>query len=671
MTFEKRITIETQNSKGIFLYNLDAQVDSSHLTKTAAEYHPDIAQYIRTAQVIPGKLQVLVTALGALEFYGPNVNGDSFPEEALKHEGTDYGYKTFEHLAKVFKHHVNKPDSPSYGTVRMAVWNDKMKRVELILIVDRALAPDICERIDNGEFPALSMGCRVPYDVCSCCGNKAKTRKDYCEHLKFYMNKIPPGYTKTAHAINTLPKFFDISFVIIGADSIAKVMKKVASAVLTEVAQPDLSYEHADSHNDPRFGRRFANKAAVITKVAGPSRLTGSAKTAASMKISALAKAALIGKRADMDKEVPSNLQGNVAETIAPAAAAAAPISIPADIAENAAKLRAVERPIPRTIIVMISRPPEGHRPDMSNLSRVLSTLMGLGILPSHREFQDIALHSLGHSDLAHHLAARNQVFHPSADMQLDNVKRLALMRYIQDGLHVSPDHFDEGLVPSIRPMLAERSYMNPYLESRLADLAAMPRGYFKVASAEQEKVSFVVGPVGMMAFLAGVYASFNKINPNMSASAFEKFVSSRPALAAAIGVGAIVAGKQLMQTRVVGKYDADPRTGQFARPLSLDQYVASRNDVPYAGNMGNMKTASLAKKVFLGVPAIYLASGLQESKRARTPDSQEGIIGGIVRENPDVLSGALVGEHLLGRPISSKLEDVASKGLSALKNVK
>jgi hypothetical protein len=655
MTFEKRITIETQNSKGIFLYNLDTQVDSSHLTKTAAEYHPDVAQYIRTAQVIPGKLQVLVTALGALEFYGPNVNGDSFPEEALKHEGTDYGYKTFEHLAKVFKHHVNKPDSPSYGTVRMAVWNDKMKRVELILIVDRELAPDICERIDNGEFPALSMGCRVPYDVCSCCGNKAKTRKDYCEHLKFYMNKIPPGYTKTAHAINTLPKFFDISFVIIGADSIAKVMKKVASAVLTDVATPDMSYEHADSHNDPRFGRRSGVKSAVITK------------SAAATKISALAKAALLGKRADMDKNVPSNLQGNIAEVVAPA-----PVSIPADVEDNASKLRAVERPLPTTVIIRISARPHGSQHgDMSNLSRVLSTLLGLGILPSHREFQDIALHSMGHSDLAHHLAERNMVFHPRADMQLEAAKRLALMRYIEAGLRVNPEHFDESLVPVLRPHLHERSYILPFLEQRLADLPHVPRGYFKLAAAEQEKVAYALGPVGMMAFLAGVYASFNKINPNMSASAFEKFVSSRPALAAAIGVGAIVAGKQLMQTRVVGKYDADPRTGQFSRPLSLDQYVASRNDVPYAGNMGNTKTASLAKKVFLGVPAIYLASGLQESKRARSPDSQEGIIGGIVRENPDVLSGVLVGEHLLGRPISSKLEDVASKGLSALKTVK
>jgi hypothetical protein len=144
-----------------------------------------------------------------------------------------------------------------------------------------------------------------------------------------------------------------------------------------------------------------------------------------------------------------------------------------------------------------------------------------------------------------------------------------------------------------------------------------------------------------------------------------------KPALAAAIGIGTVVSVNALATPRVVGKYDMDPRTGQAARPLSIDQYVARANDVPYAGNIGVAKTASLAGKVFLGVPAIYLASGLQEAKRARDPYATEGVVGGTIREHPDVLSAALVGEHVVGRPVSSRLEQISSKGLSALKTVK
>ena len=154
---EKLLTFEGKNDRGIFTYLIDAE--RSHLEKTASEYHPTVAAYINSAKPIPGRMQVLLTALGAGEWWGSNVNGDFFPEEALAHEGPDYGYKTFETSAKVYKHHVNKDPARSYGDVLLSVYNPTYHRVELVVAVDLGSGKDIADRIENGDYPDWSMGC--------------------------------------------------------------------------------------------------------------------------------------------------------------------------------------------------------------------------------------------------------------------------------------------------------------------------------------------------------------------------------------------------------------------------------------------------------------------------------------------------------------------------------
>jgi len=70
--------------------------------------------------------------------------------------------------------------------------------------------------------------CRVPHDICSACGNRAKNRAEYCDHLKNHMTEI----MKSGHqvfAINDEPTFFDISRVFKPADRIAYSLRKVAS----------------------------------------------------------------------------------------------------------------------------------------------------------------------------------------------------------------------------------------------------------------------------------------------------------------------------------------------------------------------------------------------------------------------------------------------------------
>ena len=123
--------------------------------------------------------------MSAGEFYGSNRNGDYFPEGALK----EY-HKTFEALGHVYRHHVNKDPKKSMGRVMFSHYNPEMHRVELILELDRKKSEDILTRLDKGDLPAVSMGCRVPWDECSICGNRAKTRKEYCDHLTKSMNKV-------------------------------------------------------------------------------------------------------------------------------------------------------------------------------------------------------------------------------------------------------------------------------------------------------------------------------------------------------------------------------------------------------------------------------------------------------------------------------------------------
>jgi len=196
---------------------------------TASSCPTEIKLALENLQPQEGKTYLLVNALGAGEYWGSNVNGDYFPERALMHKGASHGYKTFEVYAHVYKHHVNKDPARAMGSVKVAAYNPEMHRVELLLEIDNEKGKDLIDKVASGEFPDWSMGCRVPYDVCSICGNEAKKVAEYCPDLKQNMNKIAQD-GRRHYAINTLPKFFDISEVIIGADKTAKTLKKVASA---------------------------------------------------------------------------------------------------------------------------------------------------------------------------------------------------------------------------------------------------------------------------------------------------------------------------------------------------------------------------------------------------------------------------------------------------------
>lgn len=182
----------------------------------------------------PGEVPVHLIALGAYEAYGPNRNGDAFRETALQKY-----HDTFL-KARVYRSHANTDPAKSYGVIKASAYNPTMRRVELLvglngdekaakanggLVADREL-----EKLATGQDLPFSMSCTVPYDECAVCGNRAKSRAEYCTAdkcpaggCKEYLGKIvkAAGQLRYVFVHNDHPTFFDISHVFRPADRTA------------------------------------------------------------------------------------------------------------------------------------------------------------------------------------------------------------------------------------------------------------------------------------------------------------------------------------------------------------------------------------------------------------------------------------------------------------------
>lgn len=417
--------------------------------KTAAPMLSEVQQYLKGLKPNPNNIYVLVNALGAGEYWGSNINGDYFPEPALIHKGQDWGYETF-YNAFPYKHHVNKDPSKSFGKVELVAWHDQMKRVELVVAISRQLAKqfgaeDVIDKLDRGLFPDVSMGCKVPYDLCSICTDwinyrRAQstfdprvhrtvgqavlawhkkqpirglsiTRNDYCEHLQRLLNRILPDGRKV-YAINDYPRFFDISFVFIGADKTAKVMAKLASVGMQGDVIPSWYIAEQLGYNDledePR-GRSMVGwrmeKAASVDSVRAIM-----AKKAAQ-------------KRAEITKDVtPSQFGGKAVapeEHFHP--------DLPTDLLDQL-----------------------GHCP----LHEALSTPATMGMVLKPREFQRIVIIQMGRKPLADELDRHDQVFAPTEGMS-----------------HLAPvggEHFSDAIMRLLLPFLEDRSILEPVAKRRI-----------------------------------------------------------------------------------------------------------------------------------------------------------------------------------------------------------
>jgi hypothetical protein len=242
-------------------------VDSGWQEKRAAARVFDMGELWEMAK--KGEELVHVLALGDSEYYGCNRNGDGFSSHA-----NEVYHPTFM-KASFFHHHDNKPDSPKYGRVVAAAHNPNMHRVELVLGVDaEKAASDLTDLEKKGEFP-VSMSCKVAYDTCSICGNKAKNRKEYCDHAKNHLTKICED-GRQVYVDNPHPHYFDISKVFRPADRIAwtfERLEKAASGAVIGGAQvaEELGIEVPDWVPGTIVSRDWSQKVSVLRKIAAVS----------------------------------------------------------------------------------------------------------------------------------------------------------------------------------------------------------------------------------------------------------------------------------------------------------------------------------------------------------------------------------------------------------------
>lgn len=449
-----------QGEQGINAIPLFGKADAEFEKCASSGLLPDVVKYIESLRPSPDSQYVLVNAMGAGEYYGSNINGDHFPEASLIHmpdnwTGTpvidktiaknwDYGFPTF-YNAYPYAHHRNKDSSRAFGTVELATWNPNMKRVELVVKVDHDKCmkfggTGVWDKLRIGEYPDVSMGTKVPYDTCSICldwdlyreaqassgsgsvGQKVLafhrqrkadngvgirglsiTRKDYCEHALNQMSRILPDGRKV-WVYNDYPRFFDISFVFIGADKTAKVMLFIFRNGQVYSSKP--SAEVAEELGVKENVVRPMEKAASVSDELLKSAFGKMAKP----------------KSAEIDKDtVPSQFAGK-----------AVPI------------LTRSEPDIPRETLDGLSSLPLGD---------ILSTLTGLGVILRPREYQRITLIQMGKGDLADDLDDRDEVFEKSDDTE--DVK-------------LDKDDFRPGLAELLRPLLLSRSGLGPIVEKRV-----------------------------------------------------------------------------------------------------------------------------------------------------------------------------------------------------------
>ena len=415
------------------------------LVKTAAataNYSAEIREFLRAMPRDPALYYIVVNAMGTYEVWGYNKRGDAFPREGLSHislqsdMGTpnDYGYKTFEYYAKLYRNHANKAPAPSFGPVLFSYYNPVMDRVELIVGINRVTAADLIEQIERGDVFAVSMGCNVRYDRCSICGNKAPTTDKYCEHLANYMGEVidadtarrwsiqlgyPIAPGSAVFAFNDHPRFFDISYVKIGADATAFLMGKAAS------------------HKNGEPTSAMVGEASGVTD-------------AVLNKLAIFGKAAAIGKSADIDKVVGPELA-------MPIPAADAIRRITRGTVED---MISRERQIPdQTLDTMASR---------YNPFALLNTMIQIGIQPKPAEVQRIMLVANGDTDLANLLSTNNTVFNPMTETQTWPI----------------PNQFSDGAAADLADFIPGRSSHPLFIIQRLNHLldktaSVLPNDYW------------------------------------------------------------------------------------------------------------------------------------------------------------------------------------------------
>ena len=526
----KWTSFDLQDTEGTYIHFIN---DS--LVKTA-EYSSELQHRIKGLEKKADCTYVLVNAMGSGEFWGSNRNGDFFPDASLSRD-----HKTFEKLGHAYKHHVNKDPQKSLGKVKIAVFNPDMHRVELVIEIDNQRAKDILGRIEQGEYPAVSMGVKVPHDECSVCGKKSKRTTDYCEHLKHQMGIVLPDGRKVYAINNTDLKFFDISFVRIPADRTAGVLAKVAG-VSSQIPSAIVAEE---------FMKEAGIKESAINKI-------------------------IDGTVGAIDND-PKRL------------------------------IYASQQDIPREELKEIL--------SKYAMTEILSTFMGMRIIPKPMDFQYMLLEKAGQVKLAEDAEKVGKVL---MDMDEDPI--------IPDD--ISFENFNDELAMKIAHWVPGMTLTAPHVVRRVLQKRAE-------LSLGNHPVAITINP--------GIH------QPTLAAPAESTFSPTKNPLIGILGLGALYIGyNSLIDSMGMGKSIA--QQGKFEQfllskpwliPIILGAAAAGTvgvQDMAFHKSAGVFQPNFL-KRTLVAVPASYIYAGSQENKLQQGQPITE--FGDLVRKHPFLTSVA------------------------------
>ena len=281
-------------------------------------------------------------------------------------------------------------------------FNGNMALRPIKAIAHRDVDEDVYNFSVDGDESYIAEGLSV--HNCSICHHRSKTVSEYCEHLKTAMNQTWENGHKV-YAINSMPRFFDISRVLIPADKTAMTLMKVASGGERLVLMGD------DGTGCGAYSRCH--------------RAIPSAEIAEHVKV-AQAKMAGI-KKGEIKKEVPvhaidadNELGGDTAEEVRKKIKRG----------EQIKKLAQAERDLPSATLEKLAGFP---------LHQALSSMASLGMVATPSEFARLVI--------AKH-----------ANQQVSK----------QAFVFVDPGAVNPAAVEMLMPFIADRSAISPWIDARL-----------------------------------------------------------------------------------------------------------------------------------------------------------------------------------------------------------
>jgi hypothetical protein len=667
LSFDKdRLLEKTAYAEGV----VAKEVDLASLTD-------DMRQFINTDfRPRQGFCYLAVNALSDEETFGYNVNGDAMPrysmhgDPLLIYDGESHGYKTYEKYGHWFHHHNNRDPSKSSGKVIFSSYDVPQGIVRIIVEIDRTKDPETCTKIDQGIMPMTSMGLKVPFDICSKCGQDHGTRElienyihewftddvlrtkyptpgdyvlmhnsehnrrhgrnipglsrwtsEYCEHLRHKMGTVDElGFAY--YAINHLAKLFDISRVFVNADKVSQGLFKLAVRKAYAIPWHDLSGNRS----------RIFNGGVIeeFEKVASP----------AITPLLRLIKGGEDIKQGTIEKEAPTAEAKKLSENITN--------SVAEEVSDTtqAMDCESMRHPLPESFMQSATLP-VACGPD--KVKRIFSSLFNMRMFPNPHEFQRLFLSGLGLGDRSDKLDEIREIFTGNDipdDIACDLKQRHGPMIEKIFGNLGKPDNDLMGMLSGSLP---ERSFFPNFYYPRAKRTIIMiksgspPLPISPISSSDippARKPLSLLETMGLaaIAFPIAAKAFGNKVQT-------AKISPKAAAIIAALSIGGTLANKAM-----------EPEA-------SLDSSLSVANQIEKTGGIAEFAPWSKdLAKAYLGalatMPVIHGYSTYQKRKAMR--GEPLGGFGRFAALNPDVLSLG----YLLAGPVAAR------GGVSAVKNL-